>query len=800
MRRPIYRHQYQTGFIFCVVMFVFVAVWVSFIPQALAATPFQIKRAEWKAGDGALKMKGYGAGKKKRVHVKDATSGKRIGTTRSEDNGKFEFEKEHLSSVPSALLVESGGQEVTIGFTEATQKRGGKAVLIREAEWKTSKNQLVIKGEGTPKATVVIFAAQSGLELGSTRTESDGKWKKKLENPPEVPCRTWIELDGVVAEMAVKNAPENCGASTPPPDLFLTEITVSGPVEVAENAQAAYATSAGYSDGSTRDVTALSLWQVSDSTYAEMVGSGLSTFGVPADQQVLLTATYEEDGITRSSTLQVTILDQSIPLEGSHAGLFSAYEGTSTCLACHTPEAKAVHGGVHYQWKGDASETVGLKSDHAGKLGGINDFCIYPDINWIGKLNNVLEQPVDGGCAKCHVGLGEKPAATASQGQLENIDCLICHSEGYKRTVGKVDGVYRFVPDTQKMGVSILQAAVDITLPSNGRCLDCHTKAGGGNNFKRGDLEEAHRNATRSFDVHLASKQSGGAGLSCVDCHTASGHRIAGRGTDLRPFDSLDEVSCEKCHGNTPHDDEELDKHTYRVNCTVCHIPTFAKVAPTDMARDWSKPGELNEARGLYEPFNIKKTQVIPEYRFFNGTSYFYQFGDAAIPGENGFITMSAPMGSITDSGARIYAFKHHLGNQPIGTSEGRLLPLKIGLFFETGVIGQAVIKGVEAVGWSYDGYEFARTERFMGLFHEVAPSGQALSCTDCHTDGGRMDFNALGYSPKQTYKGKALCASCHKDKSGKWKADESFEKVHKKHVDDKKYDCSKCHVFSKAR
>lgn len=180
-----------------------------------------------------------------------------------------------------------------------------------------------------------------------------------------------------MAEMAVKNAPEDCGAVTP--SASLTGISISGPTEVAENTQTNYIATAAYRDDTTREVTTLSLWQVNESSYAEMVGNRLSTFGVPADQQVLLTATYEEDGITRSSTLQVTILDQSIPLEGSHANRFSAYEGTSTCLACHTTEAMAVHASVHYQWKGNASETVGLKPGDAGKLGGINDFCIYPD-------------------------------------------------------------------------------------------------------------------------------------------------------------------------------------------------------------------------------------------------------------------------------------------------------------------------------------------------------------------------------------------------------------------------------------
>ena len=799
MNRSIWR-QYRTGFAFLTVMSVFATVWIGFIPRALAATHFQVARAEWKKGDGALKLKGYGAGKKRLVYVKDAATGETLGTTRSEDDGKFEFSKEHLASVPSALLVISGTRAVTIGFTEATRQRGGRAVLIRTAEWSAWEQSLSVKGTGPSEAEAVFFGVENGSEMGGTQIESDGNWQKEFENLSWVPCRIRIQTDGAVAEMAVKNAPEDCGSVAPPENPVLRDISVSGPSEIWEKTRADYTATAAYSDGTTRDVTDVSVWQMSDATYGEMVGSGLTTYEVPADQAIVLTATYAESGISRSGTFQVTILDQSILLEGSHANRFASYEGTATCLACHTPEAMAVHGSVHYQWKGDTQETVGLKPGDAGKQGGINDFCIYPDINWIGKLTNISGQLVDGGCAKCHVGLGQKPEPEASVNQLENIDCLVCHSEAYKRKVEMVDGAYRFVPDTEKMAVGTLQAAVDITLPSNGRCLNCHTKAGGGNNFKRGDLEEAHRNASRSFDVHLASKQNGGAGLNCVDCHTTVDHRIAGRGTDLRPLDSLDEVSCEKCHGNTPHDDRTLNQHTNRVNCTVCHIPTFAREAPTDMDRDWRQPGELNESTGLYEPFNKKMDHVIPEYHFFNGTSYFYQFGDTAIPEENGIITMSAPMGSITDSGARIYAFKHHLGNQPIDPVERRLMPLKIGLFFQSGEIDQAVQKGAEAVGWNYRGHEFARTERFMGLFHEVAPSGEALSCTQCHGNGGRMDFNALGYSPKQTYNGRPLCASCHEDESDEWDSSERFTKIHKKHVDDKKYDCSACHIFSKAQ
>jgi hypothetical protein len=349
------------------------------------------------------------------------------------------------------------------------------------------------------------------------------------------------------------------------------------------------------------------------------------------------------------------------------------------------------------------------------------------------------------------------------------------------------------------MTVSLLDAATDLTLPSTDRCLNCHSKAGGGDNHKRGDIEEAHRNATKDFDVHLASKTAGGAGLNCLDCHKAANHKIAGRGSDLRERDLPDPVSCSNCHTETPHKDQKIDKHTARVNCTVCHIPVFAKKAPTDMDRDWSKPGVLNPATGLYEPSAVMASGVKPEYRFFNGKSYFYEFGQVAFASPSGRVSMSAPDGSIKDKGAKIHAFKHHLASQPRDTSTGRLLPLKIGKFFMTGQVDGAIKDGAAAVGWPYAGHDFAKTERYLGIYHEVAPKNQALSCTNCHAKPGRLDFAALGYTPNPQYNGKPLCASCHKDKSSEWAGTERFNKVHAKHVEDKKLNCNTCHGFSTA-
>ena len=82
-----------------------------------------------------------------------------------------------------------------------------------------------------------------------------------------------------------------------------------------------------------------------------------------------------------------------------------------------------------------------------------------------------------------------------------------------------------------------------------------------------------------------------------------------------------------------------------------------------------------------------------------------------------------------------------------------------------------------------------------------MAPNEEALDCSSCHSDGGRLDFAALGYTPKETGKsGRPLCASCHGDESDEWSSNELFTKVHEKHVTDKKYDCSACHVFTAAR
>ena len=755
---------------------------------------FRITKAEWKAERSELKIEGKGhAGAT--VEVQDADTLMELGSPIVDHDGEWKLKLQNIAFVPPRIQAISGGL-----IQEKTVKNADQTIFeITKAEWKAEDSELRIEGKGYAGAVVVVQNAATLMELGSPIVDYDGEWKLRLNDLYSIPCVIQAESGNRIQQQTVKNTPSDCN-SVEPPTFVLVGLVLSGPDSVPENTAADYTATATFSDGSTQTATELTNWQLDNSTFASIDGGGvLTALEVSEDQTDTIIASYTHEGITKETRASVTIADLPDSLTGSHAGRFAAYEGTQTCLDCHTDQAMEIHGSVHYQWKGDASETVGLIAGDAGKLGGINDFCIYPDINWIGKLITVTDAEVDGGCAKCHVGLGAKPETQATRSQLENIDCLLCHSNVYTRRVERVNDNYRFVPDIANMSVSILQAASEITRPSKGTCLNCHTKAGGGNNFKRGDIEEYHRDPTRDFDVHMASRTNGGAGLDCLDCHTTTAHRIAGRGSDLRPRDLADPVNCENCHSTELHANSDINKHTARVNCTVCHIPYFAKMAPTDIFRDWSEPGVLDQEKGLYEPFHLKGTSLIPTYKFFNGLSYFYQFGDPAIPGKNGRVVMSAPEGSNREPGAKIYAFKHHIASQPVEPNNGRLLPLKIGMFFQTGEIDAAVAAGAQGVQWSYNGHEFTDTERFMGLFHEVAPKEDALSCSDCHDGGTRLDFVALGYTPNAIYNSKPLCASCHGDKSDKWSAEEYFSKLHQKHVEDKGYDCSGCHIFTAA-
>jgi hypothetical protein len=448
-----------------------------------------------------------------------------------------------------------------------------------------------------------------------------------------------------------------------------------------------------------------------------------------------------------------------------------------------------MHASVHYQWKGPTPEVPGIEGE-AGKLGGINDFCGYPDISWIGLLQNVDGDTVSGGCSNCHSGLGDKPTAEDTWEQLANIDCLDCHADAYERMVVDTGEGLSWVPDVEAMTVSVAQAAADPAYsPSRAACLRCHGYSGGGPNAKRGDLEPALAEPAPDFDVHM-----GGQDMLCTDCHVASGHRIPGRGIDLRPNDRPEfEVDCRNCHGASPHpdDDDRLDQHARIIHCAGCHVPAYARSQATDMDRDFSGTPIIGPNR-LWEAEIDHQMNVAPVLVWNNDLAVFNTFGEPLVPGDDGLAIQAAPLGDITDPAARLHPAKIHLATVPVDPVSRAQLPISMGSFFQFGDVAEAIRLGTEAAGLVYAGHDWQRTRRTMGIYHGVQDEHGALSCADCH-GSGRVDFAALGYTPRNP--DLSTCSSgCHGDESDDW----SFEGGHEEHVDDRNYDCSRCHFFSR--
>jgi len=349
--------------------------------------------------------------------------------------------------------------------------------------------------------------------------------------------------------------------------------------------------------------------------------------------------------------------------------------------------------------------------------------------NWIGILQpqdaSLPAQP--GGCVQCHVSLGPKPNTLdkLTDADYQNVDCLMCHADGYKRTVAKDGDKFKMVPAE---GVDVVKAAQSAQKPTNAMCLRCHLGAGGGPNAKHGV------SPTKDTDVHMA------AGIQCVGCHTTTNHKIAG-GADLKAQDLPDvKVECSGCHTATPHKGESaavLNNHIDRIACQVCHIPLIARdpTLPTVTDRDWMK-SVLNPKTGLYGPTNVMANNVMPEYLWWN----------------RHMTTPPMPVGSIDDPAAKIMAWKRTNYNQIADKATNTPVFIKAGVYNVTGDPLAAAKKGAADAGQQFSGEITGVPETMVfSLNHQVAPKEQALQCADCHSSTGRLNFVALGYTAERS-------------------------------------------------
>ncbi len=438
-----------------------------------------------------------------------------------------------------------------------------------------------------------------------------------------------------------------------------------------------------------------------------------------------------------------------------HADRWEHYQGTRTCLKCHRDEALTFFDSRHYQWRGgapDPDEARAAVDVELGKLTTINDFCTTPGYQWIGEVVNAEGKVLAKGCSACHSGLGEMPGLEPTREQLRNMDCLMCHASGYRRDLyATEDGGWEWRPilfENQE-GLDIISKRV--TLPDRSICLRCHAASGGGPNFKRGDIEYILKEPDFEHDVHMAPVSEGGQDMWCIDCHTDDNHthRMIGRGVDLaandRPDKTLDCSS--QCHQDHIHPEAEIDKHD-RLACPTCHIPSFARDEPTDMFRDWSNV-HFDEDKGKYMYDQVLEYDVEPAYAWYNGDRYAQASGEPVRRDEQGRVVMIAPEGSRDDPTARIAPFKLHRGRLPVLKKQQWLAPLTTEELYVHGNPDEAVRDGVKfwyGLDLDLDDFAWEDTIRYMGIYHAIPPVEDALQCADCHSPGGRMNWNALGY------------------------------------------------------
>jgi hypothetical protein len=479
-----------------------------------------------------------------------------------------------------------------------------------------------------------------------------------------------------------------------------------------------------------------------------------------------------------------------------HANL--TWTGYGMCKDCHAAQASAMYQSVHYQWKGSAAEmTTGPaiqgKMDTVDGSSALNAYCINIQGNW---------NP----CAACHIGTGAKPVATSNptSTQLASIDCLICHNDTvnapYSRVRNATTGLFE---PAAGLNMNLVVQKANIK-PVRKNCLGCHAKAGGGDAVKRGDIALA--NGTSSdvlYDVHMAGNR---ANIQCQGCHTFTAHRVAGRGSDLRPQDSTVQMSCSTaaCHPGkdsftSGHASYDTYKHVGRVACQTCHLPKYAKNAgdtvateATEIDRTWQH-AEWNASLNRFEPMATKANDLIPKYAFWNGTSWGNNsFDNAVLDTATGAYKVSRPNGAIADPvGTKLYPFKYKTATQAL--ANGKIVPLSTAKFFATGLYDDAVRDGLVYMGLSSSTpYTTIVTDELQLLNHQIPTySGNVLACSACHENTTRMNLKTMGYALKGPTS--EVCAQCHRGKTPG-----GYVKMHSHVVGSKSYDCSFCHTFSR--
>ncbi len=423
----------------------------------------------------------------------------------------------------------------------------------------------------------------------------------------------------------------------------------------------------------------------------------------------------------------------NVPQRPPHVDHTSLIEGpfetgsdvTRRCLECHEEAGQEMLSSVHWTWESEPVLLPGRDEPVTiGKKNQINNFCIGVQSNWTG-------------CTRCHAGYGWD-SADFDFSQEENVDCLVCHEQ----TGAYVKSNSGLPAD----GVDLVAAAQSVATPTRQNCGGCHFNGGGGNAVKHGDLDSSLFFPTESVDVHM-----GRLDFQCVDCHQTENHQIKGHSISVSATDD-NVLACTDCHEGVIHEDGRINAHLDSVACQTCHVPQGAIRDATKMDWDWSTAGQdIPEDPHVYLKIKgsfVYEKNFTPDYAWFNGQADRYLLGDVIDPTQ--VTVLNQPLGSITDPTAKIWPFKIHTARQIYDAQYNYIIQPKTvgeGGYWTEFDWDLAAKLGMEAVGLPYSGeYGFTQTEMFWSLTHLVQPKENALQCSDCHGENGRMNWEALGY------------------------------------------------------
>ncbi len=406
---------------------------------------------------------------------------------------------------------------------------------------------------------------------------------------------------------------------------------------------------------------------------------------------------------------------------------------TQECLNCHQNAAIELMKTNHWTWLDEEYVSEDGNKTRMGKKNFINNFCIAVPSNYPR-------------CTSCHAGYGWKDSSFNFSAP-ENVDCLVCHDGS---------GTYVKVPTGAGMPdkkVDLLLVSQSVGKSSRKNCGMCHFDGGGGTGVKHGDLDDSLYEPKPETDVHM-----GVLDFSCTDCHQTKEHKIMGASHGSMAS-GQNHIYCTDCHEGEVHENKTINKHLSSVACETCHIPEFAKEEPTKVWWDWSKAGEdradTKDKYGKETYSRIKgefvwAKNVIPTYKWYNGSAQYYQFGEIFNPAE--VVKLNNLNGSMSDPNSKITPFKVMRGKQIYDSENNYLIIPK--LFGEDGYWktfdwNLASQIGMKEVKLDYSGrYGFVETEMYWPINHMVASKDKALRCTNCHgVKGNYLNWKELGYS-----------------------------------------------------